>query len=68
MRYGLGWSVVPINIFWLIGVEDGIESQVDLVINPFEEVLSRGLGNQSIYIAKRVFLITDAVVRRDDDI
>lgn len=43
--------MLPIDVFWFIGVEYGIESKVDLVIDPFEEILLRRLWNQSVDVS-----------------
>lgn len=41
-----------VGVFRLLGVEFGSKPQTHLLVNPFEEILFRWLGDQSIHIAK----------------
>jgi len=54
------------NIFWLVGVESGLESDVLLVIHPLEVILLGWLRNKSVNITKRIFFITESIIRGND--
>lgn len=58
----------PLHIFWLVSVQSGSESQLHLIVHPFEVVLLGRLRHQSVHIAKRVFFISESIVRRNNDI
>lgn len=60
-----GYNEFSVNIFWFSSVESSLELQAVLVVHPFEVVLLGWLGDKSIDVAERVFLITETIVRRN---
>ena len=60
-----GNNEFSVNIFRLSSVESSLKFQAVLVVHPLEVILLGWLGDQSVDISKRVFFITEAVVRRD---
>lgn len=45
-----------IAVLWLRSREDCVESETDLLVDPFEEIFLRRFRNQSKNIPERIFL------------
>lgn len=59
---------LSVRVFRLRRSKDCVKSKRDLLINPLEEIFFGRLWYQSKNVSQRIFLWTDSVVRRNDNI
>ena len=57
-----------IDVLGFGSIELRSESETNLLVDPLEEVFSWRLRDEPIYIAQRVLLISEPIVRRDDNV